>query len=123
VGSASGNISNTPLRSFTTPVGQFKLLCESEFAWTTYDNTTPGDAELFASMIDSSGHADYRHIPQGDTVTERYGAKFTGLSEGQSIEWSVSKNDRVAKMRVNLHRGGEFEPNKCVFNWELLVSG
>jgi hypothetical protein len=105
------------IRTFTTPIGEFRLSCGVANADVRYFNTTAGSADVFRASIsgNSPGTADSRYEvdAQGDA------AGFAATSDPAYVEIRAGKGGSVAILRVGEARSGA----DCIWNWELVTSG
>jgi hypothetical protein len=103
-------------KTFTTPVGEFRLGCGTANADARYYNTGPGNADVFRFFLaDSTSGTDYDSVAQNDSAgfatTEGIGPAYMDIRAG--------KGDAVAILRVGERRQG----TSCIVDWELVTSG
>ena len=103
------------VRTFTTPIGEFRLGCGTANADVRYHNTTPGSAEVFRSFVGGDTGTDFDVVPSSGDA----GYAATNVTGPELVDTRVAKGDRVAILRTGESRSG----TDCRWNWELLVSG
>ena len=103
------------LKTFTTPVGQFRLRCTATQADARYINTTGGSADVFRAFVGSgtfNDNTDFDVVPHngdvGYSVTDANGPEFMDMRAG--------KGPKLAILRVGERRTGT---GACIFNWEF----
>lgn len=103
------------VKTFQTPVGEFRLGCGNANADVRYFNTTPGSADVFRFHFRGAGDDDtnFDVVPEngdvGYAATDAIGAVFFDLRAG--------KGEQVAVLRVGQRRAG----TTCIFTWELVT--
>jgi hypothetical protein len=106
------------VRTFQTPVGEFRLACGNASADVRYFNTTEGNADVFrANMGDQAPTVgvSYEVEPSGDTTGVGY-ASNAGAN-ARFVDIRAGKGDQVAILRVGQRREG----TTCIWNWELVT--
>jgi hypothetical protein len=103
------------VKTFQTPVGEFRLSCNNASADARYFNTTPGDADVIRFMygptvqntaynVEASGG----NFGQGISATAAQGPHFVDIRAG--------KGEQAAILRTGMRREG----SNCIFNWEFV---
>ena len=110
-GAADPNV----FKTFTTPVGEFRLSCGAANADVRYFNTTPGDADVFRHVADSSSATLYDVVTSGGAGV---GYASTGPTGPAFVDIRAGKGEALAILRVGQRRQGA----NCIVDWELLTS-
>jgi hypothetical protein len=111
---APGANPEATVKTFHTPVGQFRLSCGAANANARFFNTTPGVADVFltfhrgAADDDTTYTALAENSDVGYSTTEPIGPVFIDLRAGKGTAMAVL---RVAERRTP---GGQ-----CIWNWEI----
>jgi hypothetical protein len=104
------------VRTFQTPVGEFRLGCGNANADVRYFNTTEGDADVFRFHfrgVSGQDDTNYDVIPvNGDT-----GFASSDGAGPTYVDMRAGKGDQVAIIRVGQRREG----TTCIWNWELVT--
>jgi hypothetical protein len=105
------------VRTFQTPVGEFRLACGNANADARYFNTTGGDADVFRATVGQENPTtmSYEVEPSGDTNGVGY-ASNNGAGP-RFVDIRAGKGDQVAILRVGQRREGL----TCIWNWELVT--
>jgi hypothetical protein len=102
------------VKTFQTPVGEFRLACNNASADVRYFNTTPGDADVVrfiygGTVKDTSYNVEASGGPGlGFAATAAQGPHFVDIRAG--------KGESSALIRVGMRREGL----NCIWNWELV---
>jgi hypothetical protein len=119
-GRTTGPAGNSPnvIRTFQTPLGEFRLGCGNAAADVRYFNTTPGDADVFRTFVGpTTTNTNYDVEPSGGGTGLGYSA---GGGQGPHfVDIRAGKGEQVAILRVGERREG----STCIWNWELITPG
>jgi hypothetical protein len=121
-GSAGSGTDPNPIRTFTTPVGNFVLGCGAANADTRYENTTAGVADVVRTVRFAGGNdvGEEDDSTDSDYVTKTQGgdigyATTSGLGP-RWIELRAGKGARSAVLTALAVREG----TTCTWVWDLV---
>jgi hypothetical protein len=116
-GRSTGTAGSDPnvFKTFTTPVGEFRLGCGAASVDVRYFNTTPDDADVFRHFVGATTGTNYDVVTPSPTgvgyaANDANGPAFVDIRAG--------KGEALAILRVGERRQGL----NCIVNWELLTS-
>jgi hypothetical protein len=103
------------VKTFATPVGEFRLACNNASADVRYFNTTPGDADVIRFMYGAAVQStSYNVQPSGDA--SGHGLATTDANGPHFVDIRAGKGEQTAILRVGQRRQGL----NCIWNWELV---
>lgn len=105
------------VRTFQTPVGEFRLGCGNANADVRYFNTTEGTADVFRTNMGDQAPTvgvSFETEPSGDTFGVGYASN--NAAGPRFVDIRAGKGDQVAILRVGQRREGL----TCIWNWELI---
>ena len=103
------------VKTFSTPLGEFRLGCGNAAVDVRYFNTTPGDADVFRAIVGGTDDTLYNVEPSGGATGLGFSA--TAGQGPHFVDIRAGKGDQVAILRVGERREG----TNCIWNWELLT--
>lgn len=103
------------IRTFTTPVGEFRLGCGNATADVRYHNTTPDTADVFRFHFRGGGDDDtnFDQVPSPGDV----GYASNDAGGPIYVDIRAGKGDAAAIIRVGQRRQG----TTCIWDWELIT--
>jgi hypothetical protein len=116
-GRFSGPAGDNPnvLKTFQTPLGEFRLGCGNASVDVRYFNTTPGDADVFRAVVGGTTNTFYNVEPSGGATGLGFSA--TAGQGPHFVDIRAGKGEQVAILRVGERREG----TTCIWNWELVT--
>lgn len=103
------------VKTFQTPVGEFRLACNNASADVRYFNTTPGDADVHRFMYGAAVmNSAYDVEPSGGNFGK--GLSTTAGNGPHFADIRAGKGEQSAVLRVGQRREG----TNCIWNWELV---
>lgn len=103
------------VKTFQTPVGEFRLACNNASADVRYFNTTPGDADVIRFMYGAAvQNTTYNVEPSGGMTG--LGLSTTAANGPHFADIRAGKGEQAAILRVGQRREGL----NCIWNWELV---
>jgi hypothetical protein len=114
---ASGGADPNVFKTFSTPVGEFRLGCGVASVDARYVNTTPGDADVFRfDHSTGTGVATlYNAVAPGDSA----GFATNDAGGPAYVDIRAGKGSATAILRVGERRQG----TNCIVDWEVVTSG
>jgi hypothetical protein len=118
-GRFSGPAGDNPnvLKTFQTPVGEFRLGCGNASADVRYFNTTPGDADVFRASLGEANDTTMSYEVEASGDTGGVGYASNGGAGPRYVDIRAGKGEQVAILRVGQRREGL----TCIWNWELVA--
>ncbi|HEX8645674.1 MAG TPA: hypothetical protein VF715_02160 [Thermoleophilaceae bacterium] len=103
------------VKTFQTPVGEFRLSCNNASADVRYFNTTAGDADVFRFNYGAAVQSTtYNVEPSGGGTG--LGLSTTAANGPHYSDIRAGKGEQTAILRVGQRREGL----NCIWNWELV---
>lgn len=103
------------VKTFQTPLGEFRLACNNASADVRYFNTTPGDADVIRFMYGAAVQNTAYNVEASGNATG-LGLSTTAANGPHFADIRAGKGEQAAILRVGQRREGL----NCIWNWELV---